>query len=57
MVTHLHEFVLRLFEENLEGIEFLVAEQKENGDKTFHVTENMFDKRLFACYDIQNECS
>ncbi len=57
MVTHLHEFVLRLFEENLEGIEFLVAEQKENGDKTFHVTENMFDKHLFACYDIQNECS
>ncbi len=37
MVTHLHEFALRLYEENREGTEFLVAERKENGERTFHM--------------------
>lgn len=37
MVTHLHEFARNLYEENLEGSEFLVAERKESGERTFHM--------------------
>lgn len=37
MVTHLHEFARKMYNEQLEGTEFLVAERKENGDRTFHM--------------------
>ncbi len=37
MVTHLHEFALRLYDENRGGSEFLVAERKKNGERTFHM--------------------
>lgn len=37
MVTHLHEFALKLYEEKREGTEFLVAERKENGERTYHM--------------------
>ncbi len=37
MVTHLHEFALKLYEENRKRTEFLVAERKENGERTFHM--------------------
>lgn len=37
MVTHLHEFAKRVYEEQLSDSEFLVAERKENGDRTFRM--------------------
>lgn len=37
MVTHLHEFAKRVYEEQKSGCEFLVAERKENGDRTFRM--------------------
>lgn len=37
MVTHLHEFARRIYEEQLQKAEFLVAERKENGERTFHM--------------------
>lgn len=37
MVTHLHEFAKRVYEEQLPDSEFLVAERKENGDRTFRM--------------------
>lgn len=37
MVTHLHEFARNLYEEQKEGTEFLVAERKENGERTYHM--------------------
>lgn len=37
MVTHLHEFARKIYEENLEKAQFLVAERKENGERTFHM--------------------
>ena len=37
MVTHLHEFASRVYEEHLDNTEFLVAERKENGDRTFRM--------------------
>ncbi len=35
MVTHLHEFARKIYEEQLPKTEFLVAERKENGERTF----------------------
>lgn len=37
MVTHLHEFAKRVYGEQLPDAEFLVAERKENGDRTFRM--------------------
>lgn len=37
MVTHLHEFASRVYEEHLDNTEFLVAQRKENGDRTFRM--------------------
>lgn len=37
MVTHLHEFASRVYEEHLDNTEFLVAERRENGDRTFRM--------------------
>ena len=37
MVTHLHEFARTLYESGKERIEFLVAERKENGKRTYHM--------------------
>lgn len=37
MVTHLHEFARKIYEEELPQAEFLVAERKENGERTFHM--------------------
>lgn len=37
MVTHLHEFAKRVYGEQRSDCEFLVAERKENGDRTFRM--------------------
>lgn len=37
MVTHLHEFARKLYEKKEERTEFLVAERKENGERTYHM--------------------
>lgn len=37
MVTHLHEFARRMYEKELENCKFLIAERKENGDRTFRM--------------------
>lgn len=37
MVTHLHEFARTLYESKKERTEFLVAERKENGQRTYHM--------------------
>lgn len=37
MVTHLHEFARTLYESKKERAEFLVAERKENGKRTYHM--------------------
>lgn len=37
MVTHLHEFARKMYDQQLDGTEFLVAERKENGERTFHM--------------------
>lgn len=37
MVTHLHEFARNIYEQHLPGIEFLVAERKEDGERTFRM--------------------
>lgn len=37
MVTHLHEFARNIYDRQLPGTEFLVAERLENGKRTFHM--------------------
>lgn len=37
MVTHLHEFALKLYEKNLEHVLFLLAERTEDGTRTYHM--------------------
>lgn len=37
MVTHLHEFASSMYEKNLTGTQFLVAERTKNGDRTFRM--------------------
>lgn len=37
MVTHLHEFASGMYEKQLTGAEFLVAERTENGERTFRM--------------------
>ncbi len=41
MVTHLHEFARKMYEKELSGAEFLVAERLENGKRTFHMLQGM----------------
>ena len=37
MVTHLHEFAKNMYEQHLPGTEFLVAERKDTGERTFRM--------------------
>lgn len=37
MVTHLHEFANSMYEKELEDAKFLIAERKQNGDRTFRM--------------------
>lgn len=37
MVTHLYQLAKKLYDEKLDGISFLVAERKEDGEKTFRM--------------------
>lgn len=39
MVTHLHEFAKTLYEKKLDETEFLVAERRENGERTYHMLQ------------------